>query len=105
MANSCPIAAFRRSVNMSPTKIIAWSKDPRSRIASFAPTRARLPRLAELKRKRDALWTPADCALARRVLSFNTRMEGVVRKHGCTRKAVTALRNWGRKVRCVLPGD
>jgi hypothetical protein len=105
MANSCPIAAFKRSVNMSPASILAWSRDPRSHVASFAATRARLPRLAELKQKPMNRWTPADCALARRVLSFNARMEGVVRKHGCTRKAVTSLRNWGRKVRCRLPGD
>lgn len=103
MTKACPIAKFRKSVNMTPAEIRAWAQDPRSRLASFAATRRRLPHLAKLLEKRDSTWTKADCALARRVISFNARMAGVVRKHGCTTRAVVALRNWGRRVACPLP--
>lgn len=95
---------FKKSVNMNARAIEAWAKDSRSKEASFESTRARLPRLAELKRKKCARWTAADEALAKRAISFNARMEGMVKEHGCTRKAVIALRNWGRAVKkCGLP--
>ncbi len=84
---------------MSPASIRAWARDPRAKEASFAETRRRLPKLAALKTKPASRWTSADIALAKRVLSFNARMEGVVKKHGCTRKAVISLRNWGRTVK------
>lgn len=104
--HACPATAakFRRSVNLTPAEIRAWAADPRSREASFAATRRRLPALAALRGKR-AGWTEADCAFASRVLSFNARMEGVVALHGCTRRAVIALRNWGRQPKgCPVPG-
>lgn len=95
---------FKRSVNMSPGAIKSWAKDPRAREASFEATRRRLPRLAELKRKKCSRWTAKDEALAKRVLSFNARMQGVVNQHGCTRKAVISLRNWGRQpAKCAVP--
>lgn len=101
MLSRCP--TFKKSVNMSPAVIRAWAKDPRAKLASFASTRARLPRLAELKAKPCSKWTAADEKLAARVISFNARMSGVVKKHGCTKKAVVSLRNWGRSVKCPLP--
>jgi hypothetical protein len=89
---------------MSPAAIEAWAKDPRAREASFESTRRRLPRLAELKRKKCSRWTSRDQKLAKRALSFNARMEGVVNEHGCSRKAVIALRNWGRQPKkCGVP--
>lgn len=95
---------FKRSVNMSPKAIEAWTRDERAREASFESTRRRLPRLAELKRKKCTRWTKQDEALAKRALSFNARMEGVVNEHGCTRKAVISLRNWGRQPKkCGVP--
>lgn len=95
---------FHRSVNMSPSEIRAWAKDPRAREASFEATRRRLPSLAALKSKPRRQWNARDMAFARRVLSFNTRMEGMVRKWGCTRKAVISLRNWGRQPgMCPVP--
>lgn len=103
MKTACPVAEFKRSVNMSAASIRAWAKDSRSKMASFAATRRRLPRLAELKTKPASRWTARDCALARRAISFNARMAGVVKVHGCTTKAVIALRNWGRATRCPLP--
>lgn len=103
MKRACPKAAFHRSVNMTPTEIRAWAKSPKSKRASFASTRARLPALAKLKAKRGA-WTEADCRFAARVISFNARMSGMVRKWGCTEKAVISLRNWGRRVPgCPVP--
>lgn len=95
---SCPRvqAAFRRSVNMTPAEIRRWARDPRAKLASFASTRARLPRLAALKAKRGA-WTSSDCAYAQRVVNFNRRFEGMRAAHGCTPKIVVALRNWGRQ--------
>lgn len=99
------VARFKKSVNMSPASIRAWLRDPRAKEASFEATRRRLPRLAELKSKPASKWTAADVKLAKRVLSFNARMEGVVRQHGCSRKALISLRNWGRHIRaCPLPG-
>lgn len=96
-------ATFHHLVNMSPAAIRAWAKDPRRRRASFASTLARLPALAKLKAKRRSAWTARDLSFAKRVISFNARMQGVVNKHGCTEKAVVSLRNWGRKApRCPL---
>ena len=82
---------------MTPAQIRAWARDPRAKEASFAATRARLPALANLREKPPAEWTEADCTFAQRVNSFNARMQGVVDTHGCTRKAVISLRNWGRQ--------
>jgi hypothetical protein len=100
--SACP--KFKQSVNMSPAAIRAWAKDPRAKEASFEATRRRLPALAALKAKPCGKWTKADERFAKRVLSFNARMEGVVRQHGCTRKAVISLRNWGRQpLKCAIP--
>lgn len=95
---SCPRTRrdFHASVNMSPAEIRAWAKDPRSREASWESTRRRLPQLAVLKAKQGA-WSESDCRYAQRVLNFNGRMGGMVRKWGCTLKLVVALRNWGRQ--------
>lgn len=102
MRNTC--AEFNRSVNMTPGEIRAWARDPRAREASFEATRRRLPALAALKAKPCAKWTERDRKYARRVLSFNTRMGGMVRKWGCSRKAVISLRNWGRQPpACPVP--
>lgn len=96
-------AALKRSVNMSAAAIRAWSKDPRAKLASFEATRRRLPALAKLKSKPCSQWTEADERFAARVLSFNARMSGVVKKFGCTTKAVVSLRNWGHATKCALP--
>lgn len=95
---------FKKSVNMSPAAIRAWAKDSRAREASFEATRRRLPALAKLKSKPCARWTGRDEKFAKRVLSFNARMSGMVKQHGCTRKAVISLRNWGRQPpKCPVP--
>lgn len=95
---TCPHAKrFHRLVNMTPAEIRAWSKDPRSTIASWASTRSRLPALAKLKAKPVAKWTEKDCVFAKRVVSFNARMDGARKVHGCTPKIDAALRNWGRR--------
>lgn len=103
--NSCPHAKrFGELVNMTPAEIRAWSKDPRSKLASWASTRARLPALAKLKAKPVAQWTEADCKFAARVVSFNSRMDGMRKEHGCTTKIDVSLRNWGRRAPgCKLP--
>lgn len=106
---ACPILAQRfhrgpTAVNMSPAAIRAWAKDPRAKRASWASTRARLPRLAALKAKPRGAWTARDCAYAERVLAFNARMLGMRRAHGCTPKIVISLRNWGHQPRgCAIP--
>lgn len=97
-------ARFKQNVNMSPAAIRAWAKDPRAKEASWESTRRRLPALAALKAKPCGSWTAKDEQYAKRVLSFNSRMEGMVRKWGCTRKAVISLRNWGRQpTGCSVP--
>lgn len=103
--SSCPHAKrFSELVNMTPAEIRAWSKDPRSKLASWASTRARLPALAKLKAKPVAQWTEADCKFAARVVSFNARMDGMRKEHGCTTKIDVSLRNWGRRAPgCKLP--
>lgn len=96
---SCPYAKrFAKLVTMTPAEIRRWHKNPRSKKASFAATRRRLPALARLKAKPASRWTAADCAFAKRVVSFNARMDGMRKKHGCTEKIDAALRNWGRRV-------
>lgn len=105
MRSRCPIVQnrFRRLINMSPPEIRAWAKDPRAKWASFAETRKRLPMLADLVAKTGE-WTDKDCRYARRVNSFNARMQGMVGVHGCTDKMTVALRNWGRQPPgCKLP--
>jgi hypothetical protein len=82
---------------MSPAEIRKWHKNPRSKKASFASTRARLPQLAKLKAKPTSKWTAADCKFAKRVVAFNKRMDGMRKKHGCTEKIDVSLRNWGRR--------
>jgi hypothetical protein len=95
---SCPHAKrFRQLVNMSPAAIRAWHKNPRSKKASWASTRRRLPALAKLKAKSVSKWTAADCKFAARVVSFNSRMDGMRKVHGCTEKIDVSLRNWGRR--------
>jgi hypothetical protein len=106
MTAPCPVVQkkFHKLVNMSPASIRKWAKDPRAKCASFASTRSRLPKLAKLKGKSRSAWTSADCAYAQRVNSFNARMQGMVKVHGCTKRAVTSLLNWGRKPPgCGLP--
>ena len=106
---SCPrdtIATFKRLTNMTPAQIRAWAKQPASRRASFAATRARLPALANLKEKisRGAALSAQDCAFAQRVNNFNTRMGGMRRQWGCTDKIVISLRNWGHQSPgCPIP--
>lgn len=107
MARQVPVSIYRRfheSVNMSPAAIRAWARDDRAKEASFSATRRRLPALAALKAKPKSAWTAKDEAFAKRVLSFNARMSGMVKQYGCTRKAVISLRNWGRQPpSCPVP--
>lgn len=101
---TCPHAArFRQLVNMSPAAIRAWARDPRSKQYSEASTRARLPALAKLRAKDPARWTAADCAFAARVVSFNARMSGALRRDGCTPGYAISLRNWGHAPRGCAP--
>jgi hypothetical protein len=105
MPSACPVLQreFNRSVNMTAAQIRAWIKDPRAKEASFSATLRRLPHLAKLKAKRSA-WNKSDCNYAQRVVNFNTRMSGMVKKWGCKRKAVISLRNWGRQPpKCGIP--
>jgi hypothetical protein len=95
---TCPVIQkrFHQLVNMSSAQIRAWAKDPRAKCASFQETRDRLPMLADLKAKGRRKWNQNDCAYAERVISFNSRMQGMVDKWGCKPRAVLSLRNWGR---------
>lgn len=104
--SACPDIAkrFRASVNMTPKQIRDWYRGKRSLCASFGSTRRRLPKLTDLKAKAPSKWTEVDCQYAQRVVSFNARMGGTVKKHGCTPKAVISLRNWGHQPRqCKVP--
>lgn len=102
---TCPHAArFRQLVNMSPAAIRAWAQDPRSRRYSEPATRARLPALAALRAKPVARWTAADCTFAARVVSFNARMSGALRRDGCRPGYAISLRNWGHASKsCPVP--
>lgn len=104
MAKSCADVRklFHKLVNMTPGKILAWKKDPRSKCASFEATRRRLPHLAKLKAKKGE-WDGADCNYARRVNSFNTRHLGQMKRFGCTVRETVALRNWGHMPKCPMP--
>lgn len=102
---ACPTIAakFHRLVNMTPASIKAWAKDPRAKCASFEQTRRRLPALADLKAKARDKWTPIDCKYAQRVVSFNSRHLGQMRRFGCTVRETVALRNWGHMPKCPMP--
>jgi len=103
--SGCPAMRrrFRQLVNMTPASIQAWAKDPRAKCASYPETRARLPALADLKAKPDGQWTEADCKYAQRVVSFNSRHIGQMRRFGCTLRETVALRNWGHMPKCPMP--
>ena len=103
---ACPTVQtkFHRSVNMTPAAIRKWARDPRAKCASFESTRKRLPKLVTLKGKKRSAWTDEDCRYAKRVVNFNTRMQGNVSTHGCRVRNVTSLLNWGRKPpKCPMP--
>lgn len=93
---------FHRLVNMSPRDILAWSKDPRAKCASYPETRARLPALARLKGKTGE-WSAADCKYAQRVVSFNSRHIGQMKRFGCTDRETVALMNWAHRPNCPMP--
>lgn len=99
--NACPAVKrrFHQLVNMSPDAIRRWSKDPRAKCASYPETRARLPMLAKLKAKAGE-WNEADCKYAQRVVSFNSRHIGQMKRFGCTVRADRALKNWGHDTGC-----
>lgn len=104
---SCPHAReFARWVNMTPSAIRAWARDPRASCASWPETRARLDALADLRAKDPARWTATDCAFAARVVSFNARMSGGMRRDGCTTGYAVSLRNWGHApASCPAPAS
>ena len=107
MPNACPIIQrrFHELVNMSPSSIRAWAKDSRSKCASFEQTRKRMPALASLKAKSRSDWNDADCKYAQRVVSFNSRHLGQMKRFGCTPRATAALMNWGHRPKCPLPSS
>lgn len=98
-------ARFRKLVNMTPAQIRAWAKDPRAKCFSFSATRARLPALATLRAKPVSQWTARDHAFARRVVSFNSRMIGALKRDGCRDGYTISLRNWGHSPRCKVPAS
>lgn len=104
---ACPTTqhTFHRLVNMSPAAIRAWAKDPRAKCASFPATRRRLPALADLKAKDLTHWTETDCTRAQRVISFNSRHLGQMKRFGCTLRETVALRNWGHMPKCPMPKE
>lgn len=104
---ACPAvqSRFHELVNMSSRAIRAWAKDPRAKCASFEQTRKRLPALAALKGKSRGSWTDADCKYAQRVVSFNARHLGQMKRFGCTPRETVALRNWGHAPKCPLPSS
>ena len=101
---ACPTVQrdFHRLVNMGAAEIRAWAKDPRAKCASFPETRARLPMLAALKAKKSE-WTQRDCQYGLRVISFNSRHIGQMKRFGCTVRETVALRNWGHMPKCPMP--
>lgn len=105
MPSPCPAVqrTFHGLVNMGPAAIRAWARDPRAKCASFESTRRRLPALASLKAKSAGTWTERDCKYAQRVVSFNARHLGQMKRFGCTVKETVALMNWGHRPKCSLP--
>jgi len=96
---------FKSLVNMSPAQIRAWARDPRAKCYSFASTRARLPALAALRAKPAAKWNEKDCQFAKRVVSFNSRMIGALKRDGCRDGYTISLRNWGHSPKCAVPAS
>lgn len=97
---------FNRTINMSSAEILDWSRDPRSKLASFPHIRKELPLLAEMKRTPVSRWTPRMWNKAMRAVNFVKRHEAQMKVQGrrfgtgrlhATKKRVIALLNWGRK--------
>jgi hypothetical protein len=105
MPKACPAiqTRFHQLVNMTASEIRAWSRDPRAKCASFEQTRKRLPALATLKAKRKDSWDDRDCKYAQRVVSFNARHLGQMKRFGCTLRETVALRTWGHNPGCKIP--
>jgi hypothetical protein len=117
--HACPAVytKFHKSVNMSSKQIRAWAKDPRAKCASFQETRDRLTKpqmflgykmrsLADLKSLPKNNWEEKDCIYANRVINFNTRHTGQMKRFGCTERETVALRNWGRHPPgCPMPKE
>ncbi len=113
---ACPLVQkqFHQLVNMKPAEIRAWARDPRAKCASFQETRDRLTKpqkyrgvlmrsLADLKALPAGKWEDRDCVYAQRVISFNTRHLGQMKRFGCTTRETVALRNWGHMPKCPMP--
>lgn len=99
---------FQRTINMTPTEIDRWRKNPRHLDASLPHIRAELPLLAGMKRAPMSQWTPKMWDKALRAINFVKRHEAQMKVQGkrygtgrlhITYKRVAALQNWGRKVR------
>lgn len=97
---------FDRTINMSSAEILRWTRDPRSKLASFPHIRKELPLLAEMKRTPSSRWTPRMWNKAMRAVNFVKRHEAQMKTQGkqfgtgrlhVTKKRVIALLNWGRK--------
>jgi len=103
--------AFRRAVNMTPTQIRAWARDPRARLASL-PRRAKtgksaiaeLTQVARMVESRSTAWTPADWTKARDLVAFVKRHTAQMGT-ACQPRRIIALRNWAHQPpRCKVPG-
>lgn len=102
---------FRQNVNMSPSQIEKWMKDPRAKEASYERTRRELKLIAKMKRTPKSNWTDAMRDKASRLNAFvaRHRAQGEQQASGgerfhCTRKRVIALRNWGHQPpECGVP--
>jgi hypothetical protein len=105
MPKACPVIQnrFHQLVNMTAGEIRSWARDSRAKCASFPETRARLPMLANLKAKSRDRWDSGDCQYAQRVISFNSRHIGQMKRFGCTMRETVALRNWGHMPKCPMP--
>lgn len=87
---------YKKSVNMTYTELLIWSKKPISKLASLS--REPITRNLRLLKKKADDWTMRDVKGAKKTISYIARAKKIPRgkiiAKGLTKNMI-ALRNWG----------
>lgn len=90
---------YKKSVNMTYSELLEWSKTPCSKKASLS--RSPIKRNLILLKKPKYKWNKTDIKNAKRTINYLSRSSGipkgkVIKECGLTRNQI-ARKNWGRK--------
>lgn len=88
---------YYKSINMTFTELLLWSRNPKSREASLS--REPIRRNLSLLKKRKWQWKTQDIEKANKTISYLARAKKIKRAKGYKRNELTpneiALRSWG----------